>query len=190
MADAVARGLAPILLFVQHTVASTFTPNCPLPPENTNFVSGPDTRGTLSILWNCLSIIILCTWSIQHLNIPAQRPILPEETPWFTKTWKMIWWTVLDSRTQLKWTILTVFLPEYIMGKALSDRVAAVWARDKLQDFAIGDREPFGLVHSYFANMGGYCLDFRSLFSAQSDSEGPNAERESRPLLIMTTKGT
>jgi len=43
-----------------------------LPPEGTRFVSSPNARGTLDILWSCLSILVIGTWSILHLNVPPQ----------------------------------------------------------------------------------------------------------------------
>jgi hypothetical protein len=139
--------------------ASTFTPNCTLPPNNTNYVSGPNTRGTLSILWNCLSIIILCTWNIQHLNIPAGRPITQNK-------WKALWWQILNSRRQLKWMIFTIFVPEYILGKALNERLAAQEARDTMNTSSLGEKgQTFELIHGYFANMGGYYLDFTDHFN-------------------------
>jgi hypothetical protein len=150
------RCLALLLVLIalgDGVTASTFQPNCTLPPGGMNYVSGPNARGTLSILWNCISIFILCTWSIQHLNIPATRPHT-------TNFWQKTWWTILDSRTKIKWMILTMLMPEYIMGKALNELLAALsvpelscFERAKL------DTE-WTISHSYFANMGGYVLDF------------------------------
>lgn len=53
--------------------ASTFTTNCSLPTERTTFVTAPNTRGTLQILWSSLFTIFICIWSVQHLNVPEQR---------------------------------------------------------------------------------------------------------------------
>jgi hypothetical protein len=50
-----------------------FDTTCTLPTVLVNFVSSPDSRGTLDILCSCLFTIIACTWTIQHLNIPEQR---------------------------------------------------------------------------------------------------------------------
>ncbi|KAH6723241.1 hypothetical protein BKA61DRAFT_7520 [Leptodontidium sp. MPI-SDFR-AT-0119] len=82
--------------FVHPTWASSFKPNCTLAPAGTNYVSGSNTRGTISILWNCLSIIFLCTWSIQHLNVPASRPHAKNFI-------QKAWWDALDSRAKVKW---------------------------------------------------------------------------------------
>ncbi|KAH9217272.1 hypothetical protein DL95DRAFT_362168 [Leptodontidium sp. 2 PMI_412] len=133
-----------------------FKPNCTLPPPNTNFVASPSTRGTLSILWNCLSIIILCTWNIQHLNIPARRPYYNStgvKHGWFVSAW----WGFLDMRTTLWWMILTIVAPEYIMGRAISERFAAASSLMTLKS-RFGDE--MEMVHAYVMNMGGYFLDF------------------------------
>ncbi|KAK0707272.1 hypothetical protein B0H67DRAFT_647464 [Lasiosphaeris hirsuta] len=89
----------------------TFKPECTLPPLGTNYVSGPNTRSTLGILWNCLSIIILCTWSIQHLNVPRIRG-----DPGNFR--QRILWSILDLWTKLKWMILTILVPEYLLPLA------------------------------------------------------------------------
>lgn len=140
------------LCFQQAAAASTFAPNCTLPSEGTNFVSGPNTRGTLSILWNCLSIILLCTWNIQHLNIPAQRPILGDEIPWLKRTCKTSWWKILDTGKQLKWMLFTILIPEYIMGKAWGDRQAAIGVRDffRRRNLIEGGKSTFQVVFLTF----------------------------------------
>jgi hypothetical protein len=155
-----------VLLLPKHAhAASTFITICTLPTKNPTFVSGPNIRGTLSILWNSLVIIILCTWSIQHLNISAQRPLLPLSTPWFSKARKILWWAILDSRKKMKWMFFTILVPEFILGKAISDRNAAGMARDNFRRLKMGtDDQHFESVHGYFADMGGYYLDFTHLF--------------------------
>ncbi|KAH7370797.1 hypothetical protein BKA65DRAFT_489252 [Rhexocercosporidium sp. MPI-PUGE-AT-0058] len=144
-------------LLVDRTAeATTFKPNCTLPPPNTNFVASPSTRGTLSILWNCLSIIILCTWNIQHLNIPARRPYYNStgrKNGWLINAW----WGFLDTRTTLWWMVLTILAPEYIMGRAVSERLAAASSLATLKS-RFGDE--MEMVHAYVMNMGGYYLDF------------------------------
>ncbi|KAH8589511.1 hypothetical protein B0O99DRAFT_636669 [Bisporella sp. PMI_857] len=136
--------------------AATFKPNCTLPTSSTNFVAAPNTRGTLSILWNCLSVIILCTWNIQHLNIPSRRPYYDasgKKYSWF----KMTWWGIVDTGADLKWMLLTILVPEYIVGRALSERLAAASSLVALRS-RFG--EEMEMVHAYIMNMGGYYLDF------------------------------
>src|SRR3569833_2972374 len=133
-----------VLIFaVRGQASSYFKPECPIPPPGTNYVAGPNTRSTLGILWDCLSIIILCTWNIQHLNVPAIAPrargILPR-----------MWQVILRSRVKIKWMSFTVFVPEYLVGKALGERAAATdaWYEN-----------PMSVTQRYLANMGYFVLD-------------------------------
>jgi hypothetical protein len=41
-------------------------------PNNVGWVSEPVTRGTSSLLYTCISTIIICTWSALHLNMPEE----------------------------------------------------------------------------------------------------------------------
>ncbi|KAI0859165.1 hypothetical protein F4860DRAFT_484106 [Xylaria cubensis] len=68
--------------------------------------TGPSRRGTLSIIENCLFTIIACTWSIQHPNIPRL-----DESGWRT------------FLRQCKWTLLTLFFPEFLMAHAILEFV-------------------------------------------------------------------
>jgi hypothetical protein len=159
-----------LLAIAHHAQASTFNPECTLPPPGTAYVSGPNIRGTTSILFNCLSIIFLCTWNIQHLNVPAARS-QPKSSI------QGIWWAILDSRTRLKWMIFTILVPEYLTGKAFAERVAASAgvkrmkrilrepndeverARVKLLNDAVESLQWEG-IHVYMANMGYFVVDF------------------------------
>ena len=96
---------------------SKFLTICTTPSSRTNYVSSPDTRGTLDILWSCLFSIIACTWTIQHLNVPEQPGIDPRELRGFQK----LRWNLKGVRRSLKWMLVTTIAPEYILGKALAD---------------------------------------------------------------------
>ena len=37
------------------------------------WVSSPDNRGTVDILWSCASTIFVCTWVMLHLNVPSRK---------------------------------------------------------------------------------------------------------------------
>lgn len=155
--------------------AATFSPNCTLPTSRTTFVASPNARGTLSILWNCLSIIILCTWNIQHLSIPACRPYhdkYGKKHGWVRRTW----WAIVDMRTGLSWMVLTVLVPEYIMGRALSERLAAVSSLQSLRS-RFGDE--MEMVHAYIMNMGGYYLDCSDVGFTGVDISKVNPSRTS-----------
>ncbi|CZR67162.1 uncharacterized protein PAC_17061 [Phialocephala subalpina] len=142
-----------LFLLAPHAQASSFKPNCTIPPPDTSYVSGPNVRGTTSILWNCLSIIFLCTWNIQHLNVPAQRPKAKG-------VFQGIWWAILDSRKKIKWMIFTMLVPEYLVGKAFGEKLAAKSGVQVMEDNARKAGVGWDEIHAYMANMGYFVVNF------------------------------
>ncbi|KAK3933792.1 hypothetical protein QBC46DRAFT_431408 [Diplogelasinospora grovesii] len=103
-----------LLLFSSH--ASSFTVlqrNCTLPITTTNSSS------------SCLTIIILCTWNILHLNVPALA--LSAVSGARGLRLRAAWW-LRDQCTKLKWALIAVLTPEYLLGKALGEWRAARFA--------------------------------------------------------------
>ncbi|KAH8909325.1 hypothetical protein BR93DRAFT_865529, partial [Coniochaeta sp. PMI_546] len=129
--------------------AFTFHPDCTLPPDGASYVAGPSTRSTLGIVWNCLSVILLCTWSIQHLNVPPiRRPdgLLDK-----------MWSAVQGAAIKVKWMVIATFAPEYLVGRALSELYAAKAVLGDMAGKFHG--KEWGLIHCYLANMGYFVLD-------------------------------
>ncbi|KAE8386820.1 hypothetical protein BDV23DRAFT_196220 [Aspergillus alliaceus] len=46
-------------------------------PQVQGWTAGPGTRGTLDILWTCLSTLALCVWTAIHPNIPVKHKLWP-----------------------------------------------------------------------------------------------------------------
>lgn len=80
--------------------------NCSVHPISDNEVVGWQPggcyRGTWTIVSTCLSTIIACTWSIQHLNIPATG-----DSPWSR------------NKRKMKWMLITVLFPELVLIQAI-----------------------------------------------------------------------
>jgi hypothetical protein len=163
-----------LFLFFDLIFASSFNPNCTLPQEGTNYVNGPNVRGTFDILWNCLSIFLICSWNILHLNVPAERP-RPRNFV------QKIWWAILDSRAKVKWMLFTILMPEFLVGKALNDWMAAKATSIDMAEFVAGDGVEWKRVHCYFCNMGGFVVDFSPLTSLLLN-EGPEKQSASEAL--------
>ncbi|KUJ21324.1 uncharacterized protein LY89DRAFT_553621, partial [Mollisia scopiformis] len=153
-----------------------FTPNCTLPPPGSNYVAGLNVRSTTGILWNCLSIIILCTWNIQHLNVPP----IQDSPHGLEKIWRPIW----ESRVKVKWMIITILVPEFLVGKALGEMLSA---RQSVKDMQLSmsgsetilhaqpvrvPKVPWGMVHGYMANMGYFVLDWEMGIEEEHEIEG------------------
>ena len=129
-----------------------FETTCTTPTTPANFVSSPDSRGTLDILWSCLFTIIACTWTIQHLNVPEQRE---GRDPGWKGDLK---WKLKRIYASIKWMLITMVAPEMVMGRALADLVSAKRDLRELQKFASEDQVPWTLTHTHYANMGGFVI--------------------------------
>ena len=157
----------------------SFTSNCTVPPEGTNFVGSPPIRGTLQILWSSFSVLILCTWSVVHLNVPSQVEVR-------TKTQKL-------SRSlhrffpKVGWMLFNVLAPEWIITKAILDWLAVRQLQSKYEARAARDNVPWSKTHTHFANMGGFGVSFQHLSQVDPDqgtasTAAVNADIEMGPL--------
>jgi hypothetical protein len=52
---------------------SSFTLKCTLPPPGHQLRRRHNARSTLIILWNCLSIILLCTWTVVRISFSKRN---------------------------------------------------------------------------------------------------------------------
>ena len=71
----------------------------------TGWTDNPDTRGTLDIIFSCLTTVVLCVWSIQHLQIPSKH----------------------DGNIYMRkfqWVVLNILAPEFLFVIASSDTLA------------------------------------------------------------------
>ena len=163
-----------LLTFSGSSQASSFKPECTMPPPGTSYVAGKNARGTTAILFNCVSIIPLCTWNIQRLNITAARP----KAKGYIQS---IWWGLLNSRSKVKWMIITVLVSEHLVRKAFGELIATKVGVDEMKDVRISSQvsqeigesrakggtnaittEPLQWeeVHASMVNMGYFVVDF------------------------------
>jgi hypothetical protein len=144
------------VLFVHPVRASsTFSPNCTLPSSIVNYVSSTSVRGTLDILWGSLFTILICTWTVQHLNVPEQTR---DCSSWHEKLRE----TLKRGRVKLKWMLVTLIVPEFLVGKALQDLMMARKSLDQMRKFVEMDGTTWTLTHAFYANMGGFVLKIES----------------------------
>ncbi|KAJ5964566.1 uncharacterized protein N7479_004442 [Penicillium vulpinum] len=81
---------------------------------------GPDRRGTWDIILSCLTTIVACTWSIQHLNVPGQADHDG---------------AIRETLRRLKWMAITVFLPEFILAHAFFELILAVQGTEDIKKY-------------------------------------------------------
>ena len=88
------------------------------------WVWGMGNRSTFDVLWTCLSVVLVCTYKVIHLNLSACREA---EASWdqllFWKKWLR----------KLKWMGFMALSPELLLAMALQD---FEWSRRLEQTFA------------------------------------------------------
>jgi len=72
------------------------------------WINDPSTRGTHQVIIGCLFTILVCAWSVLYLNVPAPGDGFGTN----------------DLR-KLKWMMITVLLPEFILTASWVERLAA-----------------------------------------------------------------
>lgn len=131
-----------------------FKPNCTTPPETVNFVSTPNVRGSLDIVWTCLSILLLCTYKVLHQNVPLQS--IPDSEDWKQNFYRSYFRTL----HKIGWMLINLVAPEFILAKAWSDRKAVHIAHTNLGKWAKIDQVQWTRTHTHLANMGGFSIKF------------------------------
>ncbi|KAJ6028684.1 hypothetical protein N7540_004260 [Penicillium herquei] len=145
----------------------TFNGNCTLPPDRVNFVSSPNLRGTLDILWSCLSVLLICTWSILHPALPFQTDPL--------RTIQRLNRAVVRLFWKFSWMFLNLLAPEWSLAKTWADHQSASSLEDGFKKFKEQDGVPWSRAHTHLANMGGFAIQFTSSCeAAPSAAESPN----------------
>lgn len=105
--------------------------------QRAGWVSAPNERGTIDILWTALFTMFLCSWSILCPNVPA-----PEKRIWTVH--RKIWLT-----------FLCFMGPEFILQVALGQWVSA---KKSVEDFKAAGFEGWTMRHAFYADMGGLQL--------------------------------
>jgi hypothetical protein len=147
-----------------------FQPNCTFPTSvPSGFVSGPNIRSTMDIVWSCMSIIVLSTWSVLHLTVPPD--IKPRsKIEWIRKQLYLL-------GRKVSWMGIMLAFPEYVVGISTTNLFASWVNNPRLKDLAGVDDVPWSLTHTILANMGGMALRF----SEPSRLEVPEQHYERPP---------
>lgn len=108
-------------------------------PRETGWVSQPNQRGTLAIIWGCFLVLFVCVWAVLHHNVPAKSEGF---------------WTLFARK--LRWAILAVSAPEMLSLFAIMQWNAANISVAEMK--AIGECN-WTVVHAFYANAGGFVLE-------------------------------
>lgn len=75
--------------------------------------------------------------------------------------------------------VLTIFFPEYLVGKALAELAAAIYSYSAMKKIKSMDNKKWGLVHCYLANMGHFVLDTEPMTTSSTNTiSSENQEEE------------
>ncbi|KAE9382077.1 hypothetical protein N431DRAFT_425588 [Stipitochalara longipes BDJ] len=103
------------------------------------FVPEPDSgRGTVGIIWSCLTTIFLSTWTSYHIDFVDS-----------------------STKTKILETTLSVFIPEVMAAMALKEAINAWYFRKALR--VIPGWERFSLKQAFLIQKGGVTLQSQSL---------------------------
>lgn len=102
------------------------------------WVSSPDARGTLDIIWSCAFTIFLCCWSSVYANIPAAGD----------GSWERF-------RDKFELAALGMLGPEFLFALALGQWQSARRSVHKFKSAGYGG---WTIRHAFFADMGGFVL--------------------------------
>ena len=130
-----------LLSICQRGVLAPDVGNSTNPAPSRGWVSSPDGRGTLDIVWACLLTTFLCTWSSLHLNIPGTS----------------------DSGfkclvRRMRWMIQAFLAPEFVVFLATIQKIEA---RRSCKEWKEAGHPSWTMHHGFFANMGGFILQPR-----------------------------
>ncbi|OBT39997.1 hypothetical protein VE00_09425 [Pseudogymnoascus sp. WSF 3629] len=125
--------------------------------EHLGWTQTPNTRGSIDILYTCLSTIFLCSWTVLHLNIPS-----------CSDTSKKIF------LRKLKWMGVAIMVPEFVTALAFNQ-----W----MQAWAIKRRlKTVSWAQAWFCVSGG--LRYSEIAPADPDVPG-SVEGKYRPRVIL-----
>ncbi|KAI9722024.1 MAG: hypothetical protein M1812_001984 [Candelaria pacifica] len=152
-------------LFFHVVVASNATKSSHM----TGWTAEPNTRGTIGLLWSCLSTLLICTWTIQHLNIPAE-----EDSKWYIFFRK------------LKWTIISLIAPEILAGGAITEHINVHrQVKHWNQTVVNSSDEYWTMSHGFFVASGGLLV---TIPSVTNTSDPVDTSTHHRSLLQYSGK--
>lgn len=140
---------------------TVFETTCSKPPSGVNFVSAPNSRGTLDRLWSSLFTIFACTWTLQHPNVPKQPHGYGQKCDGYNRKSRLreyLAWKLEGFYRIASGFILTIFAPEIIIGVAYNTRLQAREDHPVFMRLADQDHVKWSLTHTYYANMGGFVI--------------------------------
>ncbi|KAI8629832.1 hypothetical protein F5Y19DRAFT_464492 [Xylariaceae sp. FL1651] len=109
-------------------------------PNHYSWVPSSDTRGTLDIVWPCLTTIALCLWSMLHLNLPAKDDTIRTQ-----------------CLRRLRWTFLSILCPEMPILFAFAQLSSARQSVEEMKK--LPNPPEWSITHGFYADSGGFIFE-------------------------------
>lgn len=198
----------------------TFHPNCATPPDQIGLVASPNIRSTFAITWTCLSVVLLCTWTVLHPPVPIEttgEDLGLKQIPIEDNRQQRTVGRKIYKITRFTWYLLTLFAREVIATVQQSNKrvpdlnkkwqvgrkiylttrrtwylLVALFAPEVVTAegvmnllFALDNKKQaknvkWTLSHAFFANMGGFAIDFKNAKPKSLNATSANSEPISR----------
>lgn len=107
-------------------------------PARLGWFAQPDQRGSIDILWTCVSALLICLWVMLHLNVPAKDEGF---------------WPVFIRKS--RYLFLAILTPELLTVIAIGQWAAAKRSVANMQQVG---RHGWTMVHAFYTEMGGCVL--------------------------------
>ncbi len=151
--------------------------------QMTGWTAEPNARGTIGLLWSCLSTLIICTWTVQHLSLPAEKRSN-------TATQVVL--------RKLKWTFCTLICPEYLAGHAFVEYMNVRRHIRRFNKTSLdGSAERWTMSQGFYISSGGLLVSCSSSQSVNKPEDSgthqllPNLSSAKAPAQVtLTLEGT
>jgi hypothetical protein len=110
--------------------------------------ASPESRGTFDILWSCITVLLICTYTVIHPNLPARDE---KNASWYQPPY------LRAGLRQVKWMLIAVVAPEIVIAIAIEDWATA---KSELEEMKKREEPDWSMTHAFFAAMGGITLRF------------------------------
>ncbi|KAL8821928.1 MAG: hypothetical protein Q9191_007209 [Dirinaria sp. TL-2023a] len=132
------------------------------------WTSGSNQRGTIDIVWSCVFVVFLSTWTTLHSNVPPvkQGPL-----------WRL--------RNKILLMGVGLVAPEYVATIAFTELRTALTVRSHMKD--LGYKE-WALTQSFFVAMGGYMADVNGTYKPISAEQFINWQRSGSIRVMRATE--
>ncbi len=163
------------------------------------WVSGPDHRGTLQLVFSCVFTLFLCVWTTVHVNIEPHGnyntilfrvfPSLARESggqP--TESIKAVGLFLANKFIRkLGWGFATLIVPEGALCVAAYERRTAHMLLEKVKES--GKYPGFDLSLAYYAVMGGFTIP-RGRTAARHDTDAGAGEGDAAKKMMEAKNDT